>query len=109
MDKKEYNEYEKSVSKFFEREGLNNLTVEIGEDCDHKCIICGELVGCDPWFSWRACECCGSILGGDRYHATGYNPKTKEAYCYEVCVDCIYYVEYGQLDDMQMLEIEANE
>lgn len=108
MDQKEYTEYERAVSKFFEREGVSNLSAEVGKDVDHGCVICGEIVGCDPYFSWRTCECCNSRLGGNRYHATGYNPKTKEAYCYEVCQDCIYYAEYGRLDDMAMIEVKNN-
>jgi len=27
---------------------------------------------CASWFSWRACECCGSRLGGDRHKAIAY-------------------------------------
>ena len=108
MNKKEYSEYERAAAKFFEREGITNLSAETGDDVDHACVICGDIVGCDPWFSRRACECCGSGLGGNRYHATGYNPEAEAAYCYEVCQDCIYYAEYGRLDDMIMLEIENN-
>jgi hypothetical protein len=26
---------------------------------------------CEGWFSWRACEACGSTLGGTRYPAVG--------------------------------------
>jgi hypothetical protein len=59
----------------------------------------------EPWFSWRPCECCRRSLGGNREHATGYNPTTKEIQEYDVCEDCIYYAEYGQLDDMTMDEI----
>ena len=106
MDKQEYQEYEQTVRDFFEREGVENLSMECGPTADHECVICGETVGCDPFFSWVICECCQTREGGNRYHATGYNPKTKEAYCYEVCEDCIYYAEYGQLDEMTMMSIE---
>ena len=106
MNKIEYKMYQKAVNSFFDREGIINLSAEIGEDPEHECIICGELVGCDPYFSWSSCECCGSRLGGSRYHATGYNPKTKEAYCYEICIDCMYYAEYERLDDLTMLDME---
>lgn len=107
MDKEGYKDYEEQVARFFKDEGIGNLTAELGNNSDHKCVICGEIVGCDPYFSSRQCECCYSNLGGDRYHATGWNSHTQEAYCYEVCSDCIYYAEYGQLDDMTMLDIEA--
>ena len=105
---RDYSKYEEAVRSFFEREGIGNLTAEIGEDGDHECVICHEVVGCDPFFSWRGCECCGRNLGGDRYHASGYNAEAGEAYCYEVCVDCIYYAEYSRLDDMTMMGLEED-
>lgn len=88
MTRQEYAEYEAAVSKFLEAEGINNLSTE------------GE-----PYFSWRPCECCRSTLGGDRYYATGYNPNTKQVLEYEICADCGYYAEYGQLDDQTMLDL----
>jgi len=97
MENQEYSEYKKSVASFFKREGITNLSMECGE-AEHECVICGEIVGCDPWFSWSSCECCGSRLGGNRYHTTGYHPESKQGLCYEVCVDCIYYAEYGKID-----------
>ena len=109
MDKKQYQDYQASVASFMDLEGLNNLTSETGPDSDHECPCCGEVVGCDPYFSWSSCECCGSHLGGNRYHATGYNPETKEVYCYEICEDCMYYSEYGQLDDMTMMDMDIAE
>ena len=102
----DYKEYQEAVNSFFKSEGVTNLTAEIGEDLDHKCVICDEEVGCDPYFSWRGCECCGRNLGGDRYHATGYNPETRQAYCYEICTDCVYYAEYSRLDDMTMMDLQ---
>jgi len=60
----------------------------------------------ESYFSWKPCECCGSHLGGDRVDCNGYNPETQEIYEYSVCIDCEYYAEYGQLDDMTMLEIK---
>jgi len=45
MTKKEYKEYQERVSAFFEREGINNLSLEEGEEA---------------YFSGRPCECCGS-------------------------------------------------
>jgi hypothetical protein len=27
----------------------------------------------EPWFSWSACDECGSNLGGDREHATAWS------------------------------------
>jgi hypothetical protein len=99
MTKREYAEFEANFAAFMEREGLANLsTVSEEEGCT------------EPYFSWRPCHCCGSHLGGDRYDCNGYNPTTKEVQDgYSVCQDCVYYAEYGVLDDMTMLEIERSE
>lgn len=100
MNKQEYKEYQEAVAEFFEREGINCLSYDTDEYPD----------GCvEPHFSWSACDCCGSILGGDREICSGYNPTTGEIQKgYSVCSDCVYYVEYGRLDDMTMLEIEGD-
>jgi hypothetical protein len=38
-----------------------------------ECDACrGEDGACEPWFSWRWCEGCGSQLGGNREHATAW-------------------------------------
>ena len=93
---KDYDEYKARVESFFEREGINNLT------------IASNFENCEPYFSWENCECCNRHLGGDRYDCSGYNPETDEIYEYSVCVDCLYYNEYGQLDDMTMLDYDLN-
>lgn len=108
MTKEEYVEYVNSVNDFFKREGIINLSPEAGDHADHDCVICGETVGYgEGYFSSQPCECCGSYLGGTRYHATGYCPEINQGLCFEVCPDCIYFAEYGQLDDMTMLDMEA--
>jgi len=48
-------------------------------------------------------------LSGDRYHCSGYCPESKEVYFYDVCCDCLYYAEYGQLDDVTMMDMEEEE
>lgn len=58
-------------------------------------------------FSWGSCDACGSRLGGDRYQAHGFT-KDGGLVHLSICVDCQYYLEYGQLDDMSMLEIEES-
>lgn len=93
MKKEDYEKYKKNVAAFFEREGINNLSIK--ENCE------------DSFFTWQHCECCNG-LPGSRYDSSGYNPTTKEVYDYQVCPDCIYYAEYGQLDDSTMLEIEED-
>ena len=54
-------------------------------------------------FSWSACDCCGSTLGGDRHPAHGW--LDKQLVHLSVCNDCLYYINYGQLDDMTMAEV----
>lgn len=96
MTTKEYAEYEQSFSEFMTREGIANLSTIQAAD--------GEAT--EPYFSWRRCECCNRPVGGDRYDANGYNPTSKEV-CgpYSICEDCAYYAEYGQLDDMTMMDM----
>jgi hypothetical protein len=113
MNKKEYAEYQAAVAEFMEREGLANLSsgplncpechgpLEEGECGEHGYMI-------EPFFSWRPCECCGSHLGGNREHAAGFNPTTGAVQEYVICEDCVYYAEYGRLDDTTMLEVEQS-
>ena|SRR6185503_13253987 len=103
MTQQEYKEYEQAVAEFFKREGLNCLTDTPPNGQDNPNEYCNE-----PYFSWQPCDVCGSTLGGDRVDMSGYNPTTNEIQeGYSVCVDCQYYVEYGQLDDMTMLDMTA--
>lgn len=90
----DYTEYEANVGAFFDREGIDNLSPDTEQDDD---------AFNEPYFSWRPCDCCGCSLGGDRHDCSGYNPTTKEVQSgYSVCVDCVYYCEYGRLDDVTM-------
>lgn len=92
MNKQEYAEYEARVAEFFSH-GLANLSTK--SDCH------------EPFFSWHPCQCCGTHLGGNRYECDGYNEKTKEVEEYDnICEDCVYYAEYGQLDDTTMANLE---
>ena len=121
MNKKEYQEYEEAVAHTFKEDGIVNLShghltcpdcnFDFFQDSvDTETVKCGcgntkEVLDA-PSFSWRPCECCGSRLGGDRYHTTGFNPEMKEVYEYEICEDCLYYAEYRRLDDMTMMDME---
>lgn len=103
MNRQEYEAYESAVADFFESEGLQNLSI-ITTDSDEDCETS------ESYFSWQPCECCCRSLAGDRYDCNGYNPDTEEVQGpYSVCVDCVYYAEYGQLDDMTMLDIEDSD
>jgi len=61
--------------------------------------------GCIDEFSTNSCELCDSPLAGSRSCAVRIHPKEENLY-YAVCEDCVYVIEYGQLDDDSMAEIE---
>jgi hypothetical protein len=95
MTYQEYQEYVKRVESFFDENGLGNLSAKADEDGNKEAS-----------FSPGPCECCGSKLGGDYYEADGYSTKHKEVLDFDrICRDCIYFAEYGQLDDQTMLDI----
>lgn len=99
MTKHEYSRYQAAVADFFAREGLANLSAIADDD--------GNV---ESYFSNRPCECCGCHLAGDREDCNGYNPTTAEV-CgpFSVCPDCVYFAEYGRLDDDTMWSIERAE
>jgi hypothetical protein len=108
MTKAEYAVYEASVKRNLD--GLRFVSTGACPGCadcglsdnptDHECE-CAE----EPGFSWSRCECCGSRLGGDRYPAH-YVDSNNEIQHFEVCSDCLMYLNYGQLDDLTMMEME---
>jgi hypothetical protein len=118
MTKAEYKRFEAAFRTFFKREGVVNLTTgylrcpQCGGEWDDsgKCEKCGADQQCwdEPMFSKSPCDCCGTRLHGDREHATGFTPTTREVQEYEICSDCAYYAEYGRLDDTTMLEVERS-
>lgn len=113
---KEYRAFKAAVAEFFAREQIENLSSgylscpECNEKLDMdgqngpECAEHGTALN-EPFFTWRACECCGGEAG-NREHATGYNREADTIQEYDVCEDCIYYAEYGQLDDTSMMDIE---
>jgi hypothetical protein len=90
MNKKEYRKYQERVENFLQSEGIK--------------IICVKDYDQAGGFSKFPCECCGSGLGGERYTMTADN-----GFEYDVCRDCAYYLECGQLDDRTMMEIKEEE
>lgn len=97
MTAQEYKDYQETVAEFFSH-GLNNLSTR--SDANGNC---------EPFFSNMPCQCCRRSLAGDRYECDGYNDTTKEVEVYDsICPDCVWYAEYGQLDDDTMLEIERD-
>lgn len=113
MTKQEYEEYEQNVKNTLE--GLQYISSGPCPGCD-ECLECDnpddpsmewyDLAG-EPHFSWSGCEICGSSLGGNRYSAHAVD-KNNNIIHFDVCVDCYYYIEYGQLDDQTMSEIEED-
>jgi len=99
MNKQEYKEYEASVASFHKdhEEYFEQKMFFLSPKSDRDGIL-------EPHFSWRQCECCKSLLGGDRYRMETL--VGSEIFEYEFCVDCLYYNEYGRLDDMTMLDME---
>lgn len=115
MTPQEYEQYTKSVNEFFEKEGIQNLSsgYHICPDCggewqDDDTCECGQNRQSIEWpfISSSPCDCCGDSLQGNREHATGWNPDLEQVQEYEVCEDCVYFAEHGQLDDMTMIEID---
>lgn len=113
MNAQEYAEYQKAVERgtaglTFVSTGACPGCVDCdlsGEPTDHERELASE-----PFFSWHACDCCGSNLGGNRvpahgfYHADGADHLVHM----DVCEDCDYYLNYGRLDDMTMMEVEQS-
>lgn len=96
MTKLEYAAYEQAVANFMEREGLGNLST-----------VADENGSSESHFSWLPCDCCGRKEGGERENCNGYNPSNQIVKGdYSICLDCVYYAEYGRLDDATMREIE---
>jgi len=92
VTKAEYAAFQERVNHFFRREGIATLITVDGEA---------------SFFSQYTCDLCGG-LPGERYSCHGYNPTTRKVQGgYEVCPECIYYCEYGQLPDAVMIEIEG--
>ena len=56
-------------------------------------------------FSWSDCDLCNRQLGGDRYPAHALSDD-REITHLDVCDDCVYYIEYGRLDDTTIDRIE---
>lgn len=87
MTKAEYNAY---VSRF--KDGTSGL-IHISTDGDE-------------YFSWSPCHICHRDEGGNRENAMGVIVLTDEVIDIGgICPDCAYYLEYGQLDDMTMMEM----
>lgn len=106
MTPEEYKDYQASVDR--ELKGLTAISSGYCPGCSDCEESVQEYAGekfIEASFSSRSCEVCNSHLGGDRspVHACDSNGDILH---FEACQDCVYFLEYGQLDDMSMMEIE---
>jgi hypothetical protein len=105
MTKEEYADYEEAFAAWIE--GVKFPSSGYCPGCTEcpEPLYDGDYAFVEPSFSWHACEICGNHFGGDRYpvHTVDINGDIIH---WDACCDCVYYLEYGQLDDMTMLEIE---
>ena len=98
MNKAEYAAYEEAVE-----HALGDLTgVSSGHNkkCD-ECKYCSET---DTFCSKELCDLCQSE-SGNRTPAHGISKEFGLIH-FEICDDCVYYLDHGVLDDMQMMEME---
>ncbi len=99
---KQYAEYVAAVKEFIELEQLTFLSTSCDEDGTPE----DEGGNIDPWFSWSPCEMCGSHLGGDREYLRA-RALDDEIVTFEICEDCVYFVNYGRLDDETMMRVDV--
>jgi len=94
----EYQAYQQE----FERctQGLTYLTT--GNSCE--CESCSDGGEDEGHFSRYPCDTCGSRLAGQRHSAHAQAEPFGLVHL-EVCEECLYYINYGRLDDQTMDEI----
>lgn len=110
MTHAEYAEYEAAYARGLD--GFNDASSGGCVGCQECCEEYGYdhdteelLVTPEPYFSKSACDLCGSTLGGNREPAHALNADNEIVHL-DVCVDCVYYSEYGRLDDTTMADLE---
>ena len=77
---------------------------ELNGDTCGECEVCKHTTEFSAW----NCELCGTPKAGSRACVVRIHPLEENLF-YAVCVDCEYFVEYGQLDDQSMLDIEDDQ
>jgi len=104
MNYKEYEDYKNRVER-----GLKGIEF-VSSGFNSRCNECknngSSEDNTESFFSWYRCESCSSSLGGDRYPAHGI--ISGELIHLDICIDCYYYLVYGVLDDITMMEIEES-
>ncbi len=139
MTQQDYNDYVNSVESFFTREGLQNLSqVDLEEESyftSTPCECCRRRLGgdryhCNGFRPTKLHEVSAERLGNLLlstvlllwsiiFNRKSFDNCLREVFQYqitlgtilefEVCSDCLYYAEYGQLDDMTMMYLEEEE
>jgi hypothetical protein len=117
MTTDEYRAYQEAFNAGIE--GMTGLAsgsrLSACQECcsEHDTFECGEVSYQNVTaFSYYRCSICESTLGGNRTVAHAwYNPLTDDiedslAHL-RICDDCVYYLEYGRLDDATMAEMTA--
>lgn len=107
MTKQEYQQYQEAIQRNLK--GIEHVSTGACPGCpecdlDKDCTEEERELAEEPSFSWSPCECCGSSLGGDRHPAHGLIDGNLVHF--SVCSDCLYFLNYGQLDDTSMAEME---
>jgi len=83
-------------------------------DCGHVDGEDEEPLNDEGGFSWSPCEVCDSSLGGNRYTWHAIIPKDGDVKGGTMvhgtcCEDCVYFINYGKLDDSTMWDIEHDQ
>jgi hypothetical protein len=99
----QYAEYQQTIKEFIAGNELSFLSTGTW-DYEHDGDTRPENWSDEPWFSWRVCECCQSHLGGNREYLYARDAHG-DCVQFTICEDCVYYVNYGRLDDMTMQRI----
>ena len=82
----DYRKYQRTVELFQQEFKLSHLST-----------------GDNSWYSGDRCDCCNDGDGGERYDLFAHQEGNAEVVSFSVCGDCVYYIEYGKLDDATML------
>ena len=111
MNRKEYKQYKEDFAYY-----TYGLEAVSGGPCS-GCIDCyywaddkdnptddEHDMASEGHFAWSQCDFCGSNLGGTREPA--HADIDGFIHHFDICIDCVYYLEYGRLDDATMVEIE---
>lgn len=112
MTKQEYQKYQEAIERNLK--GIEHVSTgacpgcsecDLPKDCTEEERELAE----ESHFSWYRCQSCGSTLGGDRHPAHGVIKLVGSPdliFHFEVCSDCLYFLNYGRLDDLTMMEME---